>query len=81
MHFTFVLLLNLVPDKVQKNEGSLVRVLEEIITYGFEEEEADINLESVMEEENDYFELLLDDTPVARRQEDLHEESTKNLDG
>ncbi|KAG0717770.1 Utrophin [Chionoecetes opilio] len=34
-----------------------------------------------MQEEKDYFDLLLDDTPVARRQEDLHEELTKTLEG
>ena len=35
-----------------------------------EEEEAGVNLDSVMKEENDY---------LARRQEDMHEESIKDL--
>jgi hypothetical protein len=34
-----------------------------------------------MQGEKNYFDLLLDDTPVARRQEELHEGLTKTLEG
>ena len=44
------------------------------------DEEAGVNLKSIMQEENYYVDLLLDDTSVAKRQEDMHDELTNTLD-
>ena len=45
-------------------KDKIARELEEIITYRREEEEeAGVNLQSVMQEENYYFDLVLYDTP------------------
>lgn len=68
-----------VPAKMQENKGRKVRDLKEIITYE-REEEAGVNLESVIQEENNYFDLHLDVTPVSKRHGDLYEELTKTLD-
>ena len=57
---------------MQDLRGRIAGEVEEIISYS-REEDAGVNLESVMQDENDNFELLLDDTPVARRHEGLHE--------
>jgi hypothetical protein len=80
-HNTLVMLRKVVPDKVQEVKERIVRELEEMITSGREEEEGGVSLEVVMQEEKDYFDLLLDNTPVARKQEDLNGELIKTLDG
>ena len=71
---TVVMLREVVSDKMQEIKDKIV-----IITH--RREEVGVNLESVMQEENDYFDLLLNNTPVARKQKDLHEELTRTLDG
>ena len=70
---TLVMLRKEVPDKVQEIKIRIAKELKEIITYGREEEQAGVNLESVMQDENDYFDLVLDDNPVAKRQEDIND--------
>ena len=80
-HNTLVMLTKVVPGKVQEIKDRIVRELEEIITYKREQEEASVNHEFVMQDENNYFDLFLDDTPVVKRQEDLHQELRRTLDG
>ena len=53
-HDTPVILRKLVRDRVQEIKSRIPRKLEEIITYGRDEEEVAVSLESVTEEANNY---------------------------
>ena len=70
MLLTFVMLSKVVPYKVQEIKGGIQGSSMELAPIENNEEEASVNFDSVMQEENDYFDLLLE----------LLEELKKNLD-